>query len=109
MTTADEVAMVTGGLRVGRNAWLCIAASWGFGVLEISRERLVFDTTWTRYAFTHDTIVRLWLRRGFWYPGLRIEHSVAAYPRYLALHTRKVDLLRRHLEDAGYSVYNAKA
>jgi hypothetical protein len=35
MTATDEVAMVTGGFRVGRNAWLCIAASWGFGVLEI--------------------------------------------------------------------------
>ena len=89
MIAAAEVVKVTGGFRVGRNALVCAAASWGFGVLEISREHLIFDTTWSRYTFTPDTIVRLGLRRGFWYPGRRIEHSVAAYPRFFALHTRR--------------------
>ena len=108
MIAASDVRTVTGGFRVGRNAWFSAAASWGFGVLEISPECLVFDTTWSRYRFTPDRIVRLRLRRGFWYPGLRIEHSVAVYPRFFALHTRKLDELRRYLEAAGYSVDDAK-
>ena len=99
--------METGGFMVGRNRWLCITASWGFGVLEISPERLVLDTTWRRYIFRHDSIVRLSTKGLLLTPGIRIEHSVAAYARYLAFTTYKVARVVRHLRDAGYHVEEA--
>ena len=109
MTVASDVVMETGGFMVGRNRWLCIAASWGFGVLEISRDRLVLDTTWTRYTLTHQSIVRLSTSGLLFSPGVRFQHSVAAYPRFLAFTTFKIGRVLQRLREAGYAVDGAKA
>jgi hypothetical protein len=109
VTTVDEIVMETGGFRVGRNAWLSWHASWGFGVLEISRERLVLDTTWSRYSFTVDAIVCLSPTGGLWRPGVRIEHRVETYPPYIVFVTFHVARVANELRAAGYSVDDRKA
>jgi hypothetical protein len=105
----DDVVMETGGFLVGRNRWLCIYATWGFGVLEIARECLVLDTTWTRYTFTQQTIVRLSTRGSFISSGVRIEHSVPRYPRFLAFTTFRLSRVVQRLREAGYHVDDKKA
>jgi hypothetical protein len=107
MSTVDVVgdtAMETGGFLVGRNRWLCIYATWGFGVLEISPRYLVLDITWSRYTFTRETIVGLSTRGLLYGSGVRIEHSVSRYPRFLGFTTFHLARLVQRLREAGYDV-----
>ncbi len=107
MNAVDEVGdvvMETGGFLVGRNRWLSFYGTWGFAVLEISCERLVLDITWTRYTFTHASIVRLSTRAAFIGSGVRIEHSVPRYPRFLAFTSFRPSRVVQRLRDAGYRV-----
>jgi hypothetical protein len=99
-----DTVMETGGFLVGRNRWLCFYATWGFGVLEISPRQLVLDITWSRFTFTHETIGRLTTRGLLWGSGIRIEHSVPRYPRFLGFTTFRLRRVLDRLRDAGYQV-----
>jgi hypothetical protein len=102
---ADEIIFEqTGGYRVGRNAWLAFNASWPFGTLQVKRGELVLQCIASQYRFPAQSITRLSHFHGGFSSGLRIEHSVPGYPRFVAFWTFAMPKLRSHLAEAGFTV-----
>jgi hypothetical protein len=86
-----------GGLRIGRSFWLSINASWPLATLQIYSDRLVLTGLFRRLSFPHSAIVRLSEYHGFLSSGIRIEHTVAAYPRLVIFWTRDLAALEEKL------------
>jgi hypothetical protein len=70
-----------GGCRVGRNFWLSLNLSWPFATLEVHADHLILACLWRRYDFPRASVVRLSDYDELFRSGLRIEHSIAGYPR----------------------------
>jgi hypothetical protein len=98
-----------GGYRVGRNFWLAFNASWPFATLEIQAERLVLAGLWRRYDFPRASIIRLSEHHGLFSSGLRIEHSIAAYPRLVVFWTRELQTLQEKLRANAFPVFTSAA
>jgi hypothetical protein len=104
-THEDEAVFEqTGGYRVGRNAWLAFNASWPFGTLQVRRGELVLQCIASRYRFPAASVVRLSCFHGGFSSGLRIEHSIAEYPRFIAFWTTAMPKLQAALKEAGFHV-----
>ena len=108
MSAATEVITETGGFCVGRNRLLALNGSWPFGTLEIHPDRLVLDTLLRRYTFPRDSIVSLSISPRFFSRGLRIEHRISAYPRFVAFWSFHISRLRQRLIEAGFLVHDTK-
>jgi len=104
MSASAEVIAETGGYRVGRTAWLALNASWPFGTLEIHSDRLVLRTLFRRYTFPRDSIVALSVFSGFFSRGLRIEHSIPSYPRFVVFWSSHMSRLQQRLISVGFHV-----
>jgi len=104
-TTADELVFEqTGGYRVGRNAWLAFNASWPFGTLQIRRGELVLQCIASRYRFPRTSITRLSRFQGAFSSGLRIEHAIVKYPRFIVFWSRAMPELQSRLKEAEFHV-----
>jgi hypothetical protein len=108
MSTAAGIVTEIGGFTVGRNFLLALNGTWPFGRLEIHDDRLVLNTLFRHYTFPHDSIVSLSIFSGFFSRGIRIEHSVPAYPRFIVFWSFHVSRLRECLSEDGFVVYDAK-
>jgi hypothetical protein len=108
MPATAEVITETGGFRVGRNAWLALNGTWPFGTLEIHSDCLVLDTLWRRYSFPRSSILALSEFHGFFWSGLRIEHSIPAYPRFVVFWSPRMSRLWQRLADTGFPVANER-
>jgi hypothetical protein len=102
--TDDLVFEQTGGYRVGRNAWLALNASWPFGTLQIRRGELILRCIASRYRFPSASISRLSRFQGAFSSGLRIEHSIAKYPRFIVFWSRAMPELQSRIKEAGFHV-----
>src|ERR1043166_2198875 len=103
LTASTEVVFnQTGGYRVGRNAWLALNASWPFGRIQVRRGELVLKGIATCYRFPSESITRLSRFQGAFCTGLRIEHSIAAYPRFIVFWSRACPELQARLPEAGF-------
>ena len=102
LATDELVFEQTGGYRVGRNAWLAFNASWPFGTLQVRRGALVLQCIAKRYRFPTESITRLSYFRGAFSSGLRIEHSVPEYSRFIAFWSPAMSGLRSRLKEAGF-------
>ena len=102
--TDDLVFEQTGGYRVGRNAWLALNASWPFGTLQVRRGELILRCIASRYRFPSASISRLSRFQGAFSSGLRIEHSIAKYPRLIVFWSRAMPELESRLKGAGFHV-----
>jgi hypothetical protein len=108
MSAATEVITETGGFCVGRNRLLALNGSWPFGTLEIHPDRLVLDTLLRRYTFPRDSIVSLSISPRFFSRGLRIDHRISSYPRFVAFWSFHISRLRQRLIEAGFLVNDTK-
>jgi len=109
MTAASEIITETGGFRVGRNAWLAFNGSWPFGKLQIHRDRLILEALWQTYTFPRPSIVALSVYSGFFSRGLRIQHSIPAYPSFVVFWSYHMSRVQQRLTEAGFRVDDAKA
>jgi hypothetical protein len=109
MSSAPQVITETGGFRVGRSALLALNATWPFGTLQIHHDRLVLSTLFRRYTFLRESIVALSVFSGLFSRGLRIEHSVPDYPRFIVFWSSHMSRLQQRLGEAGYVLADAKA
>ncbi len=94
----------TGGYRVGRNAWFAFNASWPFGTLQVRRAELVLRCIVRRFVFSSSSVDRLSFYDGLFSSGLRIEHSIADYPAFIAFWSPNVEELCFGLREAGFHV-----
>jgi hypothetical protein len=97
----------TGGFRVGRNALLALNATWPFGTLEIQPGQLVLRALFRRYIFPRETIIALSVFDGLFSRGVRIEHSIPNYPRFVVFWSSHMSRLEQRLKEAGYSIAHA--
>jgi hypothetical protein len=97
-----------GGFTVGRNFLLALNGTWPFGRLEIHHDRLILNTLFRRYTFPRDSIVSLSIFSGFFSRGIRVEHSVPTYPRFIVFWSFHISRLRQRLSEAGFVVYDAQ-
>jgi hypothetical protein len=104
MDVAPEPSLETGGYTVGRNRWLAINGSWPFGSLQIHEDRLVLHTIFRRFIIPRDAIVGLSQIRLFFFPSLRIEHTVPEYPRFVVFSSFHLSRVQQRLKTAGFSV-----
>ena len=107
MNASTEVIVQTGGYRLGRTAWLALNATWPFGALEVHRDRLVLRTLFRRYTFPRDCIIALSVFAGFFSRGLRIEHSIPSYPRFVVFWSSQMSRLQQRLTQVGFHVADA--
>ena len=108
MSAAAEVITETGGFCVGRNRLLALNGSWPFGTLEIHPDRLVLHTLFRRYTFPRESIVLLSISSRFFSRGLRIEHRIPEYPRFVAFWSFHISRLRQRLIEAGFLFNDTK-
>lgn len=94
----------TGGYRVGRNAWLAFNASWPFGSLQVMPGELVLQCIASCYRFPAESITRLSRFQGVFSSGLRIEHSVLRYPRFIIFWSPAFSELQSRLGGAGFQL-----
>ena len=74
----------TGGCSVGENSWLTQEWTWPFAGIYIYRDELVLSMSFRRYTFRRDEIVRISRYSKPFTTGLRIEHTVADVPPFIA-------------------------
>jgi hypothetical protein len=94
-----------GGCRIGRNAWLSLNATWPFAELEVHDDALVLTGLLQAYHFPKDAIRRL----SVYGSGVRIEHTIAAYPRFVVFWTFKLAELRQQLQSHGFLLSTTNA
>jgi hypothetical protein len=94
----------TGGYRVGRNSWFAFNASWPFGTLQVRPHEIALRCISRSYLFSASSVERLSFHDGLFSSGLRIEHSVADYPVFIAFWSPNIEELQRGLREAGFHV-----
>ena len=104
MSATREVIRETGGYRLGRNAWLAFNATAPFGSLEIHHDRLVLHTITRALTFPRESITALSVFSGFFSSGLRIQHHIPSYPRFVVFWSSDILRLQQRLGDAGFLV-----
>ena len=103
-SSADEVFTQQGGYRVGRSALLSFNASWPFGSVEVRSGYFVLHCISRRLVFPVSAVTSVSMYHGLFSIGIRIEHTIPNYPRFVVLWTRKPGALIRRLKDAGYPI-----
>ena len=100
----DEVFTQRGGYRVGRSALFSFNASWPFGSVELRSGKLELHCIMRHLVFPVSAVTSISIYYGLFSVGVRIEHSIADYPRFVVFWTRKPDDLIQRLRDAGYPI-----
>ena len=93
----------TGGARIS-----LFNATWPFATLEVTDSELCLRCLWKCWTFPKNAITRLSQHRSLSI-GLRIQHSIPNYTRFIVFWTFGFAKLRRALEERGYTVYDAAA
>jgi hypothetical protein len=96
---AGAIYSQTGGCRVGRNYWLSFNATWPFAGIFVYPDELVLSTFLRRYRFARRDISQITRYNFLFSHGLRIEHTVESYPRFVVFWTWNTS----DLEDALYA------
>jgi hypothetical protein len=108
MELAFEPIVETGRFLVGRNGWLAFDGSLWFGSLEIHAGGLVLNTLWGTFTFTPSTVLRVSQTRVFFFPWLRIEHSIPTYPPFILFRSFHLSRVIQRFQKAGFSVEDHK-
>jgi hypothetical protein len=93
-----------GGYRVGSGAFFSLNATWPFGALEVVSGKLVLHCITRQFVFPEDSITGLSRYNGLFSEGLRIEHTVPGYPRFVVFWTSDIGELQRQLVFAGFKI-----
>jgi hypothetical protein len=99
----------TGGYVVGRSWWFSMHGTWPFGQLRIYDDRLILKAFFRTYEFPRESIESLSVTVGPLSVGIRIEHTVEAYPQIIVFWSFNIGELQEHLEAADYRVSHANA
>ena len=83
-------------------------ATWPFASLEVTDSELRLRCFWQCWTFPKNQIVRLSEHRSF-STGLRIQHSIESYTRFIVFWTFGYGKLKHALEERGYTVYDHAA
>lgn len=102
--SADQVFTQQGGYRVGRSALLSFNASWPFGSVELRSGELALHCITRRLVFPVAAVTSVFIYHGLFSVGVRIEHTIPDYPRFVVFWTRNPDELIQRLKDAGYPI-----
>jgi hypothetical protein len=100
----DEVFTQQGGYRIGRNAWLSFNASWPLGSLEVRSGQLALCTITRRLVFPVTSVTAISTYYGMFSVGIRIEHTVPEYPRFIVFWSRQPEVLIERLKGAGFPI-----
>jgi len=100
----DDVFTQQGGYRVGYNAWLSCNFSWPFGSVEVRSGHLALHCMTRVLDFPISQVTSASLYHGLFSVGVRIEHTIAQYPRFVVFWTFDPDALLRRLQDAGFPI-----
>jgi hypothetical protein len=93
----------TGGARLGS-----FSASWPFARLSATSDTIRLTCVGRECSFLRNDIQCLSRHRGVLFStGLRIEHTVPAYPEIVVFWTPGFETLKRDLESVGYEVREA--
>jgi|GEM_PF-1324220 len=101
----DYVFIQRGGYRVGRSTMLSFNASWPFGSIELRSGQLALHCITRRLVFPVSAVTGISIYYGMFSIGLRIEHTVPDYPRFVVFWTRNHDELIQRLKDAGFPIH----
>jgi hypothetical protein len=93
----------TGGTRIG-GGLIAFNATWPFATLYLYESELHLRFFYKDYKFPKTSIQRLRRHHGIFSAGLRIEHSVPSYPRFLVFWTFAFQKLKTELQRPGYEV-----
>ncbi len=94
----------TGGVRIGRGTFFVFNASWPFASLRVDDSVLTLSCLGKKWTFPRTSIQRLSKHRGLFSVGLRIEHSVERYAKFIVFWTFRFARLKQELENRGYLV-----
>ena len=80
---------VTGALRIGPNLWFGSGGTWPFGQLRASRKELLLHLRWGFWepdvVLPRERVSKVGRLRGFLrWGGIRFEHDVGRFQRYVA-------------------------
>lgn len=87
-----------GGARIG-----FVNATWPFAQLSADRDAIALRCLF-KFRFPRHRITRLSRYRPFFSTGLRIEHTVPFYPRFMVFWGFSFDRMKVELEALGYTV-----
>jgi len=95
--TRDHLSSV-GGARIG---W--VNATWPFARLTARRDQLILNATVIgKYSFSPEQVVAVEKYTGMW-PGIRIHHSIATYPRKIVFWCcGRPESLIRKIQETGF-------
>jgi hypothetical protein len=93
-----------GGYRIGRNSWVALNVSWPFGSIALSSGELTLDCITRCLKFPAAAVTRVSLYHGVFSVGIRIEHAISEYPRFVVFWMRRPEELLQRLAAAGYPV-----
>jgi hypothetical protein len=101
---AEFIYGKTGGCTVGRNWWLATHSTWPFAGLYVYAEELILSTFLSRYRFPRgeiSQIVRYYSGLSY---GLKIEHTVADYPRFVVFWPWDIEEFEKILDANAFPV-----
>lgn len=104
--SAQEIGVYRnwGGFRIGRSALLAINGTAPFGSIVVRPDQITVGACGFHLEFPRSAIARLSISRGLISAGLRIEHTIPHYPRFIVFWSVGDRSLRKHLIDFGYEV-----
>jgi len=80
---------------------LAFNATWPFAGLFIYRDELALSSFFRRYTFPRETLLRIIPYHLFLSPGMKLEHNIADYPRFVVFWSRNLpDLQEALLQNA---------
>jgi hypothetical protein len=108
-TRSDWIYSQTGGWHVGRNFWWAFNVTWPFASLLIYRDELVLRALLWRYTFPRDKIVEIVPYHVLLSPGIKIEHTVVGYPKFIVFWTFDFSDLLEALHQNAFPVTTQQA
>ena len=97
-----------GGARAGTSYWSAWNMTWPFARISVKAGRIELRDSFLLFArlytFAPGSVRRLSAYRGLFSRGLRIEHTVAAYPPFVLFWSFGLSELTAALEQGGFHV-----
>jgi hypothetical protein len=93
----------TGGIRIG-GGLIAFNATWPFATLYLTESDLQLRFLYRDYRFPKASIQKLSRHQGLFSVGLRIEHRIPSYPRFLVFWTFAFQKLKSELQRLGYEI-----
>lgn len=108
----DTVCSEKGGARIGSSYWAAINATVPWATLEVPTAELRLSVTSTKilygrtinYVFQKDEITRLSLYQGMFTDGIKIEHQITRYEKFIVYWSQDIETTVRMLRRLGYIV-----